>query len=1085
MHSLTVKAAKAEDYSPLEMQQLLADAWLNTNLKNVKVWNPLAEFPSFCEDNPEHYLTWVLMQPEYFQFICKAILNVEIYPMQGVILQTLWNHKFPLLIGARGLGKCISKDSIIFSNNGIKRISDYIDESAIPQTQYKIDLKLKGEQSFSNVDYCWYNGKTPTIKLTSNFGYKLEGTNNHPIRVLDNTEIVWKNLEDVKLGDYVLIDRSEEWFENTTNDIEADEAYLLGLIIGDGGYTQRSRISFTTADEELANSVCKLSLKYFGKSFTKQRDQKYTWNLYSVGIWDKLFQHYGFNSPVCGLKEFPSKILSASKKVMKAFIQGLMDTDGCVEKSGIIGFCAKSKKMVEMMQFVLTKFGIVSRVKPRFNKKYQRYYYHLNLCGDMARKFTTEINFRLSRKKNLAESFLQTKSNTNKDIIPNSLTTPRLRNLIKKYINHKDRQYWEKNSYLSQWHLTRYNLTYQNLNRILNELIIHNVDKTEPDFVFLENLYNKRWFFDVVTSLEVSENDTFDFYIPNDHSFISNGFISHNSWLLGLYAILRMILLPGRKLVITGAAFRQSKIIFEYMENFWNNSPLLRDMYGTSKDQGPNHGTDMWTFKLGRSVTKAIPMGNGDKIRGLRAHDTIADEMASINREIFETVVGGFSVVSATPIESMKQRAKEKLAKLWNIQLNKEDKLEETKDNQTIISGTAHYDFNHFADYWKKWHQIIISKDVSDTNLKYSDYAVIRIPIEIMPEGPMDLSQVARTKATVLEDIFLREYGAVFAKDSNGFFKRSILESCVCAAQNKITNSNGELITFHPALKGRADREYIIAIDPASEVDNFAIVVLELYNDHRRIVYAWTTNKKEFNERRQAGLTSENNFYAFTARKIRDLIKIFPCNHVVMDSQGGGQAVLEAMHDKDKVKGNEQLIWEIRNPDKPKITDGEAGLHIVELVNFADNNWVNEANHGLKKDFGDKVCLFPSVDAIEVAKAMLESDSLYDNMEDCIFEIEELKNELSIIIMTKTPTGKDKWDTPENKVPGMKKGNMTKDRYSALLMANTAARRYMLATPTKEIKTEAGWMNDYDEKIKGPGFQGPCWATDILNDLYD
>ena len=38
------------------------------------------------------------------------------------------------------------------------------------------------------------------------------------------------------------------------------------------------------------------------------------------------------------------------------------------------------------------------------------------------------------------------------------------------------------------------------------------------------------------------------------------------SFILSLYAMIRALLLPERKVVIVGAAFRQSKVLFEYME---------------------------------------------------------------------------------------------------------------------------------------------------------------------------------------------------------------------------------------------------------------------------------------------------------------------------------------------------------------------------------------------------------------------------------------------------------------------------------------------------------------------------------------
>ena len=41
------------------------------------------------------------------------------------------------------------------------------------------------------------------------------------------------------------------------------------------------------------------------------------------------------------------------------------------------------------------------------------------------------------------------------------------------------------------------------------------------------------------------------------------------SFLLALYAVLKCVFCPGTKIVVVGAAFRQSKIIFEYMETIW------------------------------------------------------------------------------------------------------------------------------------------------------------------------------------------------------------------------------------------------------------------------------------------------------------------------------------------------------------------------------------------------------------------------------------------------------------------------------------------------------------------------------------
>ena len=569
------------------------------------------------------------------------------------------------------------------------------------------------------------------------------------------------------------------------------------------------------------------------------------------------------------------------------------------------------------------------------------------------------------------------------------------------------------------------------------------------------------------------------------------------SFILSLYSMLRAFFMPGRKIVIVGAAFRQSKVLFEYMDTIWQNSPLLRDIMGPSS--GPRRDVDRCVMKLGKSTITCLPLGDGTKIRGQRANDIITDEFASVPREIFENVVAGFAAVSSSPIENVKRLASEKKAKELGEYLELADsEVEQDMSNQIILSGTAYYDFNHFADYWKKWRSIIKSKG-NPTKLKevfgneevpkdfdWTQYSIMRIPFEMLPEGFMDAAQVARSKATVHSGIYQMEFAACFTTDSQGFFKRSLIESCVVSNDNQIKLPSGEVF-FSPALIGDSQSQYIIGVDPASEVDNFSIVVLEVQPDHRRIVYCWTTTRSHHKEMVKSGITSESDYYSFCARKIRDLMKRFPCNHVAMDAQGGGIAVMEALHDKDKIKDGELAIWPIIDENKHKDTADNPGLHILEMCQFAKSDWLAEANHGLRKDFEDKVLLFPFFDSVSLGLSTATdaiAERKYDTLEDCVLEIEELKNELSMIQMTQTASGRDKWDTPEMIVAAGKKQKIRKDRYSALLMANMAGRT-LARTPEKSIyNTTGGFANNDRMSMEGPSFTGPNWFTQGMKDIY-
>lgn len=567
------------------------------------------------------------------------------------------------------------------------------------------------------------------------------------------------------------------------------------------------------------------------------------------------------------------------------------------------------------------------------------------------------------------------------------------------------------------------------------------------------------------------------------------------SFILALYAVLRALFMPRRKIIIVGAAFRQSKVLFEYMDTIWKNAPVLRDL--CSSNSGPRRDVDRCVMHIGHSTITALPLGDGSKIRGQRANDIIADEFASIPRDIFENVVAGFAAVASSPIEKTKQKAKEAMAIKLGVPIPMSKKQNPVDmSNQIILSGTAYYDFNHFSEYHKRYHSIVMSggderklEEVFNgsvpADFDWTNYSVSRIPVDKLPIGFMDSGQVGRAKATVHTGIYQMEYGAIFTTDSQGFFKRSLIEGCTTSPTDPVKLPSGE-ICFEASLKGDPSKRYVFGVDPASEVDNFSIVVMEVNKDHRRVVHCWTTTRKSHKELLKSRIVDEDDFYSFCAKKIRQLMKVFPCSEIGMDAQGGGIAVMEALHDKDKIPQGEVAIWPVIE-EKHKDTDDHAGLHILKMCQFAKYDWLAEANHGLRKDFEDKLVLFPYFDSVSLGLALEVDKSLgrkYDTLEDCVMEIEELKDELSMIVMTQTGTGRERWDTPEVKTGAGRKSRLRKDRYSSLIMANMSARNYQ---EKEEIEFIAGgFASENGSRFESPEkmYGGPSWFCEKIQDIY-
>ncbi len=534
------------------------------------------------------------------------------------------------------------------------------------------------------------------------------------------------------------------------------------------------------------------------------------------------------------------------------------------------------------------------------------------------------------------------------------------------------------------------------------------------------------------------------------------------SFSLGVYAMYKAFIKQGSKIVIVGSGFRQSKMVFEVCERVWAQADVLRDILGSkgarNKYNGPHYSPDQLSMTIGKSEIIAIPIGiQGQKIRGFRSNVIIADEFDSHDLDIFERVIKGFGAVSEDPAEKVRlHQAIEAAAKLGITQSELGIDVKESF-NQEIIAGTVSYKEGNLGNYYDKYKAIIEAG--GDLNalkqsrpndyekligINHRHYCIFRVPYTLLPSGYLSKIDIDSAKATSSSDIFNSEYGCVFLDDSAGFFRKTLIDGCTAS--------------FMPSMRGIDDKQarYVIGVDPASEHDNTSIVVLEVYNNQKRIVYCYTTNRKKFAKDQESSKTSEKKFYSYAAKKIYDIAVSFGLNEgrvvrIDMDSEGGGREI------RDELLVTERPIYELVVLGEPKMTDHKEGPHIINLVKFQDYNWVSAANHGLKRDMEQKNILFPKYDpylllASEMTEGkggfehyknvkLLDKETVDDTIESVYDEIEFMKKELTSIIVRIAPgTGRESWTLPGKRSELIQMSHeRKKDRYSALIIANSAA----------------------------------------------
>jgi hypothetical protein len=335
------------------------------------------------------------------------------------------------------------------------------------------------------------------------------------------------------------------------------------------------------------------------------------------------------------------------------------------------------------------------------------------------------------------------------------------------------------------------------------------------------------------------------------------------TFILAVYACLRAMLDQGSKIVLVGANFRQSKLIFEEIEKIYQHAPLFQQCCPKSPTNQPARSI----LRVGESTITAIPLGHdGHTIRGLRATHILADEFASIPEEVFQVVVRGFAAVTKDPAKQVVDLWKEKHLASKGVDVGE---LASRYKNQIVLSGTAYYKFNHFFKTMEKYEQIIgerLKTQIENSDgvierVDYQDYSVIQMPYTSMPPGFMDVSQIGQAKLTMHPILFAMEYLAEFAGTTGGFFPMIDIENATAGTTLKNEDGtmqlvNGEIVKndyFSIEIQAEPDGVYVMGADPARETDNFAVCVIKITKDGLyRVVFCEAWNRKEwgYNHRR-------------------------------------------------------------------------------------------------------------------------------------------------------------------------------------------------------------------------------------------
>lgn len=147
------------------------------------------------------------------------------------------------------------------------------------------------------------------------------------------------------------------------------DPYLVGALLGDGNISQRSTVTISTQTEVAEKCLLPTGHTWRRLPNKDKGDDMATYNLHGTGVFhgqwpvnDVLLalRELGLQGMRAWEKRIPARYLRASIEDRKALLQGLLDTDGKIHKSGGIWFHTTSSQLAEdVMQLAQSLGGLV------------------------------------------------------------------------------------------------------------------------------------------------------------------------------------------------------------------------------------------------------------------------------------------------------------------------------------------------------------------------------------------------------------------------------------------------------------------------------------------------------------------------------------------------------------------------------------------------------------------------------------------------------------------------------------------------------------------------------------------------------
>jgi ATP-dependent exoDNAse (exonuclease V) alpha subunit len=479
-----------------------------------------------------------------------------------------------ILTGLPGTGKCVTLDTLVSGSLGIRPIGSFLPPNAEVDAFYPCFKKIDTSDGEKETSAIFFGGKVPTIRIRTVSGYELEGTPEHPVRVVEDGRLVWRALQDLHTGDVPVLVKGGATFPNAPRELPVPRtesgrghsfvtpttmgpvlARILGYLTSEGSTRSETDVVITNYDSCVQDFLVQSFKDLFGIQAHYHLDARKPNHPVGVRFTCRRFVSWlrdiGVAPELSSEKTIPFSVLESEKTDIIAYLSSLFEGDGAVDsRRYTVEYGTASKKLASQIHVLLLSLGIVSTYLTGATSN-GGIRYRILISGEDYDQFRDLIGFQFTEMPQRNRI-----SNTNRHRL-HQLHLP-----IKRWMHETSPKKGAGYNLIYRYGLPPSSSSHRKPSRAQLLRLLQLGSPESNHYAGLAFWLDPKWFHDPIVSVQSDFSEVADFTVPANHEFLSGGFISHNT--TGLRAVVNILQEAGVKFLLcapTGIAAKNLGVL--------------------------------------------------------------------------------------------------------------------------------------------------------------------------------------------------------------------------------------------------------------------------------------------------------------------------------------------------------------------------------------------------------------------------------------------------------------------------------------------------------------------------------------------